>query len=147
MITEYNFIDTNILIYSTFPEEFKEKHIISNKILSDFDNLVISNQIILEYINVSTNNKIFEYPLSTEKALSNIDKYLKIVKLVTNHNIEYSILKEASLEYGIENRKVFDLNIYLIMKINNISNLITFNKNDFEMFKDIKILDIENIKI
>jgi len=136
---EYNFIDTNILIYSTLEDDLK-KNEAANKILNEKPNLFISNQIIFEYINSVTDNALFEYPLTLDNALANIDRYLLFIQVVENHNIDYLELKKVVTKYNIDKTQLFDLNIYLIMKLNDISNLITFNTNNFEMFRDISVI-------
>lgn len=133
-----NFIDTNILIYCSF-SEIEDKHNKAMSYLKDNNNFIISNQIIFEYIRVSTNKKIFENPLSTNVAFNNLDRFLRFIDIVKDHNINYNNLKDIALKQeSIKN--IFDLNIYLTMKLNNISNLITFNDKDFKNFKDINII-------
>ena len=61
------FIDTNILIYSTFPDFDSEKHIQSleslNQLLQSGKPLFVSSQILREYFAISTNGSIFKRPL------------------------------------------------------------------------------------
>jgi len=139
MIESKYFIDTNILIYATFPEIDKYYNN-ANKILIENNNLFISNQIILEYINVSTNNKMFKNYLDIKTALSNIEKYLTFINIVENHNIDAKEIKNNAIKYNILKKRVFDLNIYLTMKLNGIENLITFNVDDFKFFEGINII-------
>ncbi|HOF00937.1 MAG TPA: PIN domain-containing protein [Spirochaetota bacterium] len=133
------FIDTNVLIYSTFPEIDKYYNN-ANKLLTENNNLFISNQIILEYINVSTNNKMFKNYLDIKTAFSNIEKYLTFINVVENHNINAKELKNSAIKYNISKREIFDLNIYLTMKLNGIENLITFNVDDFKSFEGLNII-------
>lgn len=129
------FLDTNILIYASIPDHEYYKRVI--KIFEEKENLYISNQVVLEYIQVMTSKKFFDNPLIIKEALKNIDTFLLLVKLVKDHNINFQDIKN-NLE-NLPTVNMHNLNIYLTMKLNNISNIVTFNDKDFKIFNDIKV--------
>jgi predicted nucleic acid-binding protein len=75
------FIDTNVLIYSTFPDFEPEKHIQSletlNHLLQTGTPLFVSSQILREYFAISTNGSIFKKPLNRKQAVGKIQEFLK----------------------------------------------------------------------
>jgi predicted nucleic acid-binding protein len=83
MLTESEgiFIDTNVLIYSTFPDFEPEKHIQSiealNQLLQSGTPLFVSSQILREYFAISTNGSIFKKPLSRKHAIGKIQEFSK----------------------------------------------------------------------
>lgn len=132
------FIDTNILIYSTIENHIHNKT--AQKLLLSYDNLYISNQIIQEYINTITDKKKIGVDIDLKTAFNNIDTFLNFIRIVNNHNISYSDIKKLAITNNIDKRKIFDLQIYLTMKLNDIDNIITYNVKDFKIFNDINII-------
>jgi len=142
MKSDNYFIDTNILIYYTFPElgyyNMSEKTI--NELIENNITGFISKQILNEYFSISTNPRIISRPLSTNDVSNNIDNFLKIMNILPEENDYQDILKLIK-EYNITGKRIFDLNIYSTMKYNNLINLITANEKDFRSFKNIKIFN------
>ena len=73
------FLDTNILVYSTLHDFDATKHQAATKLLNELYNsdnqLIISTQILREFYAVVTNNKYLENPLTPEQASSQIDYF------------------------------------------------------------------------
>lgn len=67
------FIDTNVLIYQTFEDFDRAKHIQTTNTIQYFlennTELYISPQVIREFFSISTNGKFFEKPLNVEDAI------------------------------------------------------------------------------
>ena len=105
--------------------------------------MFISNQVILEYINTITNEKVFkENAISIKEAVENIYLFLTFIEL-TSIQADYQRLRGNLLKTDIPRSKLFDMNIYATMIENQIDTILTVNMKDFELFKDIKVIDIE----
>jgi len=149
MEQDYNtqFLDTNILVYSTLRDFDEEKHRISTKLLTDLysenKQLVISTQILREFYAVVTNTKYLENPLTPEQASSQID-YFKSVFGV--HAIDMNVIKELQkimIENQVKGQNIHDATIAATMKANNIETIWTFNKKDFSKFEGITAIKPE----
>lgn len=138
------FVDTNVLIYFSYSESgYNEKAKAKLKELSKENQLFISNQIILEYINTITNERLFkENTITIKQAIANIDLFLSFIK-IANSSPEYKDIKDGILDYNLTRAKLFDLNIYLTMLANGINKILTVNKKDFDLFKNIQVLGLE----
>lgn len=138
------FIDTNILVYFSYGKsDFHQRSKDKLKELTKSYQLFISNQVILEYINTITNEKVFkENAISIKEAVENIDLFLTFIEL-TSIQADYQRLRGNLLKTDIPRSKLFDMNIYATMIENQIDTILTVNMKDFELFKDIKVIDIE----
>jgi predicted nucleic acid-binding protein len=134
------FIDTNVLIYYTFPELgfYKASKKIINDLIENNITGFISKQILNEYFSITTNPRIISIPLTRKKSIDNIENFLKILKVLSEES-EYNNILELLKEYNITGKKIFDLNIYNTMLFNKLVNLITANEKDFKSFKNIQI--------
>ncbi|OHD56412.1 MAG: hypothetical protein A2Y33_15595 [Spirochaetes bacterium GWF1_51_8] len=136
------FIDTNILIYASFPEnKFYEKALDCIETLRP-QGLYISRQIVLEYVSVVTNENIYNQYLTSEEAVENIEVFLEYMSIIEPGTpLDTHALKKYLIQYAIKRRMVFDLNIYLTMKANGIPVILTANEKDFNAFQDIEIIN------
>jgi len=75
--SERVFIDTNVLVYSTFVDFEPEKHLDCIKTLNSLDqsgrSLFISAQVLREFYAIVTNDRIFSKPLTSKQALRKIE--------------------------------------------------------------------------
>ena len=139
MKIEYDkfFIDTNILVYNSIETStlFSDIEIIMNNFKNKKYLRFISNQIFNEYYSVLTNPKRIIEPFSVKNVIRNIKKYITFLNILpTPYN--YSLILSELEKYNITGRNIFDFNIYITMKYNNIKNLITVNEKDFIIFKE-----------
>jgi len=138
------FIDSNILIYSTFEDFDVEKHVkctdILNKLLQADAPLFISSQILREYFAVSTNQSIFKKPLTYKQAVSKMKEFLAQINLV--HEKESTIHTLITLigKYAVSRQKIHDMNIVATMVDNDITHLLTYNIQDFKQISEIHLL-------
>jgi predicted nucleic acid-binding protein len=140
------FIDTNILIYSTFPDFDSEKHIQSlqslNQLLQSGKPLFVSSQILREYFAISTNGSIFKRPLNHKQAIGKIHEFLKRFNILLEKETTIQILMDLIEKYTISRQKIHDLNIVATMIDHGISHLLTDNKKDFKRIKDISLYEL-----
>jgi predicted nucleic acid-binding protein len=78
--SERVFVDTNILIYSTFEDFEPEKHVhctdILDKLQKSGTTLFISSQILREFFAISTNQNIFKKPLTYKQAVTKMKEFI-----------------------------------------------------------------------
>ena len=142
--SERVFVDTNILIYSTFEDFDPEKHIQCtdnlNKLLQAGTTLFISSQILREYFAVSTNRNIFKKPLTYKQAVSKMKEFLARFTLVHEKESTIHILITLIGQYAVSRQKIHDMNIVATMVDNDITHLLTYNVQDFKQISEIQLL-------
>jgi len=140
MITQFEkcFIDTNVLIYASYEVfDFHKTAIEALKSMYDF---YVNRQVFLEFYNVSTSNKVL-----SETSVPTV------IRVMKNYSLKYKCLEEnqynveellSKIElYKIKGKDVFDIKIYLDMKYNNITKILTANEDDFKIFPEIEIIN------
>ena len=142
--SERVFVDTNILIYSTFEDFDPEKHVqctdTLNKLLQAGTTLFISSQILREYFAVSTNQNIFKRPLTYKQAVSKMKEFLTRFTLVNEKESTIHILITLIGKYAVSRQKIHDMNIVATMIDNDITHLLTYNVQDFKQINEIQRL-------
>ncbi len=142
--SERVFVDTNILIYSTFEDFDPEKHVqctdTLNKLLQAGTPLFISSQILREYFAVSTNQNIFKKPLTYKQAVSKMKEFLARFTLVHEKESTIHILITLIGKYAVSRQKIHDMNIVATMVDNGITHLLTYNVQDFKQINEIQFL-------
>ncbi len=135
------FLDTNILVYSTLNDFDATKHqivtVLLDRLYSENTQLVISTQILREFYAVVTNNKYLENPLTPKQANRQID-YFKTVFGI--YSIDLNVIKELQkimIAYKVKGQNIHDATIAATMKANNIETIWTYNKKDFNKFEKI----------
>lgn len=140
------FIDSNILIYSTFPDFDSEKHIKSLEYLNRPSHsgsaLFLSSQVLREYFAISTNGTIFKKPLNQRQAIGKINEFLKRFTLLLEKESTIEILIGLIEKQAVSRHKIHDLNIVATMLDHGISRLLTYNRKDFEKIKDISLCEL-----
>ena len=142
--SERVFVDTNILIYSTFEDFDPEKHVqctdTLNNQLQAGTTLFISSQILREYFAVSTNQNIFKKPLTYKQAVSKMKEFLTRFALVHEKESTIHILITLIGKYAVSRQKIHDMNIVATMVDNDITHLLTYNVQDYKQISEIQLL-------
>lgn len=140
------FVDTNVLIYSTFEDYDNDKHIKCLKAIDDHAAagkfLCISPQILREFFAVSTNKKIFKKPLTCKQAAKKIKEFMDVFTMIYETEDTMHSLLALLEKHPIIRQKIHDMNIIATMKDNGVSHLMTFNRDDFKGIKEITLLPI-----
>ena len=125
------FVDTNILIYSTFEDFEREKHLRSTEILHKLQQegtiFFISSQILREYFAITTNNSIFKKPLTCKQAASKMREFISQFIVVNEKKSTINVLIGMIEKYAVSRGKVHDMNIVAAMIDNDIVSLLTYN--------------------
>ena len=142
--SERVFVDTNILIYSTFEDFEPEKHLqcvdTLNRLLQAETILFVSSQILREYFAIATNKNIFKKPLTYKQANMKMKEFLATFTLVHEKESTIQVLIALIGKYAILQQKIHDMNIVATMLDNNITHLLTYNAKDFRKISEIKLL-------
>lgn len=138
------FVDTNILIYSTFEDFEPEKHVQCTEILEKLrrsdTTIFISSQILREYFAIATNKNIFKAPLTYKQASAKMKEFIARFTMVTEKESTINVLIALIGKYAVSRQKIHDMNIVATMCDNGINHLLTYNVKDFEKISEIKLL-------
>jgi predicted nucleic acid-binding protein len=132
------FVDTNVLLYATFKN--LGYYDIANKTLMQYSNLYISKQVIYEFINISLNRKILK-SVNADKVNEYLNAFTTFTNLIDDAPLSLDEIFYHINTFKIYGRRIFDLKIYLDMKSNKISKIITRNEKDFKLYEDIEIIN------
>ncbi len=109
------FIDTNILIYSTFDDFEREKHVKCTESLDKIARagraLFVSPQVLREFFAIATNGTIFKKPLTYKQATRQMRDFLKLFSLVQEKETTVHVLLDLLDKYAVSRQKVHDMNI------------------------------------
>jgi predicted nucleic acid-binding protein len=138
------FIDTNVLVYSTFVDFEPEKHLDCINTLNKLDqsgrSLFVSAQVLREFYAIATNDRIFPKPLTSKQALRKIREFISLFSLAMEKETTLHSLFHLIEQYPVLRQKIHDLNIAATMLDNGIPHLFTYNTRDFKQIKDIHLL-------
>jgi len=141
------FLDTNVLIYQTFEDFDREKHLHVRHVLKYLSEnnykIYVSTQVLREFFSISTNDRLFERPLEVEEALSKIDEFGNTFGVLYDNELSMTKLKEIVSKYKVCKKDIYDANIAATMVANQLEELFTFNIKDFELFDEIRLFKIE----
>ena len=140
------FLDTNVLIYQTFEDFDREKHLHVCHVLKYLSEnnykIYVSTQVLREFFSISTNERLFERPLEVEEALSKIDEFGNTFEVLYDNELSMTTLKEIVSKYKICKKDIYDANIAATIVANQLEELFTFNIKDFEFFDEIRLFKI-----
>ena len=134
----YCFIDTNILVYSSFDDSAYYEE--ANQVLEDLKEsgfaLVISNQIIREFIHTTLAGQKGQVRRSDiDMILGQVKFFERSYKILED---SYHVLEELIHLYevkAISGKKVHDANIVATMIAHKIPYILTHNIKDFVVFE------------
>jgi predicted nucleic acid-binding protein len=143
------FLDSNILIHATLIDFDAEKYVNCSSVLQvlndNENNVFISTQILREFYSIVTNSNIVKKPLTPEQANIRIMDFMLDYEVLPINNSIIEQLLILTQKYQIKGRKVHDTTIAATMIQNNIFTVMTYNKKDFENFKEIKVISPEKL--
>jgi predicted nucleic acid-binding protein len=138
------FLDSNVLIHSTLEDYDPQKYETCSKLIVQLNelgfNIFISTQVLREFYAVVTHPTYLKKPLTPEQANIRILDFMQDFNVLT---IDESVIHELMVltkKYKIKGQKIHDTAIVATMIQNGIKNIFSYNKKDFEIFEDIKIV-------
>ena len=138
--------DTNILVYNQDRDsEFYTQASSYHKLAIDGKiKAVVSSQNLLEFSAIMVNPKKITKPLQQRMAASEMEKYIQSEKfgIIYPHAKTMPIFTHLLKKYPLKNpRQTIDLFLVATMIANDIFQILTLNKKDFQ-FNEIKIIDL-----
>jgi predicted nucleic acid-binding protein len=100
--------------------------------------IFLFTQILREFYAVVTSSKFLVKALPPELAKKQIDFFISSFSILPVSVSEISICTELCARYNNVGQKIHDTNIVATMLSNDIEVIITCNKKDFALFKEIK---------
>lgn len=142
--SNYILLDSNVLVYAadkTSPYyHFSKK--LRDKGLKGEELLCVCSQTLTEFIAIVTDLKRVKNPITSEKAIKEVEKYLiaeNILKIYPNE-VSFQKLIEIAKKYKVKKQEIFDLQLISTMLANGVNKIYTFNVEDFSKIKEIKVL-------
>jgi len=138
-------LDTNILVY--YHQELSHFHLqaraVMEKGLKRKMPLCICPQVLMEFYSTITNPKRVTDPVSSEAAIREIEKYFTCRWIVKIHPKEKTLAATIELmqKYRVKQMEIFDLQLVAVMLSNRVKRIYTFNRDDFEKFTEIEVVE------
>jgi predicted nucleic acid-binding protein len=143
------FIDTNILVYASLEDFEPIKYINSIEILRQLVEsqhpVFISTQIIREFLSVSTNKKFLKNPLPIKEANQKVKEFRENFEILNIEIETIERLMKIAEKHQISGKNIHDATITATMLENGIKNILTYNKKDFEIYKEITVHSPEEL--
>ncbi|MDD2716188.1 MAG: PIN domain-containing protein [Candidatus Wallbacteria bacterium] len=135
------FLDTNILVYlaNEDADNHEEVKTAFSRIMKEAE-LWISTQVLREYAVVMTRTGYLKRALKPSEAVEDIEKWLKIFKIAGESPETTAILLNLIKKYDLKGKRIHDANIVASMIETGIKKIFTYNRADFAIFKEIKII-------
>lgn len=141
-------MDTNILVYAI--DEISPFHLAS-RILRDKGiagevNLCVCPQVLKEFFAIVTDSKRVTKPRSPKETIEEIEKYLRSENIAKIYPKEDTLVRTINLlkKYNLKTQQVFDVQLVATMLSNSITQLYTYNQEDFLRFGEIEVLTPPN---
>lgn len=146
MITsDASFLDTNVLIYAAdenSPFFGRSRNLLDKGLAGKLD-LCISLQTMSEFFAVITDPKRVEKPRTQVEALTEMKKYFhsQRIRKIYPEPATSAIMLELLERYPVKKQEIFDLQLVAVMLSNKVKRIYTFNRNDFEKFTEIEVVE------
>ncbi len=142
-------LDTNILLAAT--DESRPGHEIVREIIANSGEkrlgLCVSGQVVREYLTVATRPPESNgLGLSVEHATSNVDAFLRFLELLEDSDAAVGKLIGLCRSYELRGKRIHDANIVVTMLTHGVDYLLTLNIRDFEAFREISLLVLEDFE-
>ncbi|MFH1192216.1 MAG: type II toxin-antitoxin system VapC family toxin [bacterium] len=137
-------LDANILVYAADKSSpfYKRSVMIREKGMKGEISICVCPQVLTEFFAIITDPRRVANPRTQKEALEEIEEYLledKVFKIYQLPNIIEIMLKLLK-QHRIKRQKIFDLQLVATMLANDVKQIYTYNKKDFEKFQEIKVL-------
>lgn len=138
---EYCVVDTNLLVYSTVTANpwFEDARRWLTALQGQKIALCVTTQILREYLVVLTRGNIFEINFTVEQAIGELEALLPSLVVLGETPDSAVRLRELMRRYQVRGKQIHDANIVATMLTYDITRLATFNRADFERFKEISL--------
>lgn len=136
-------LDTNILLRSVDPnsESYSLVRNAVNNLVSEGGNCYITPQVLVEFWVVATRPiNVNGLGWTTQKSQEEINEFLDQFYLLTENADVFPVWLSLVTEYDIKGKRAHDIRLLAVMKIHQITHLLTFNPTDFIPIPNITIL-------
>lgn len=139
------FLDTNILVY--LADEGDEFHETARRIFEDIIEkyeVWISRQVLREYAVAVSRKEVVEKVLKPKQIKDDVTKWEESFNIIDETQDVTENLKNLILKYNLKGKRIHDANIVASMMTFSIPLLFTYNINDFQVFEEIQIMEIQS---
>ena len=130
------------IVQFTLNQHKKAKEI-RNKAASGELPCCLAPQNLYEFFSIITDSRKISKPLSTNKALQEVEKYYSSSRIRMIYPLETTPLKlmELAKKYQIKRQEIHDIHLLATMIENEVFGIYTRNDAHFRKFKDIDVLN------
>ena len=141
-------IDTDFLLAVEIREHpFHEPaHALFEKLLSAGDSLALAPQVLAEFAHVATDQRRFPKPLSMPRALERAKWWWEAseVEQVFPGANSVALALEWMEEHSLGRKRILDTHLAAMLRMNEVSSLVTNNQSDFRVFECFELLDFRS---
>lgn len=142
--------DTNILVYNQDSDSqfYEQSSLYHQKAIEGKIEAVISSQNLLEFSAIMINPKKITKPMSQKLVALELKKYIdsEVFEIIYPNLKTFPIFTELFTKYRLKNpRQMFDFFLMATMISNDIFQILTLNKKDFQV-KGIKVVEFTEQK-
>lgn len=142
-------IDTNILL-RLVPDSDPDRTIVLSalrKLRAQNEQLLYTTQVLAEFWAVCTRPATARggyglSPIKTERKAKMIERFCE---LLTENLATHQEWRRLIVSHAVQGVVIHDARLVAVMKVHGISNILTFNKDDFKRFSEIKALSPSDI--
>jgi predicted nucleic acid-binding protein len=138
-------VDTNFLVYSTVssnPWHHEARGWLTALKLQEMV-LCATTQILREYLVVLTRGDVFKTTFTADEALSELEALLPSLEVLGETEESAARLRDLVRRYQVRGKQIHDANIVAVMLSHGVSRLATYNRTDFERFKEVTLEPIQ----
>jgi len=141
---EIALLDTNVLVYAadeSSPFHKDSKNILANALLGNVE-ICICPQVLLEFFAILTDSRRVKNPREPDEVIEEIEKYLSSKNIAKIYPEEDTLPKTIELlqKYKLKRQTVFDAQLVATMLSNNVTQIYTYNEDDFLKFEEVEVL-------
>lgn len=141
-------IDTNILTRSVQPSHSMHRQAVNavSELKIRGGDLCICPQNLVEFWVVATRPQTVNgLDMSASDAALELTKIRSLFRLLEDNSLIYSEWERIVVEYRVSGKNAHDARLVAAMKTHGVSQLLTFNGDDFKRYSDITVLSPETI--
>jgi hypothetical protein len=107
----------------------------------------VTPQVLCEFFATVTNPKRTARPLTQKEALIEMEQYLSspVIDTISFQPHTQGFIIDLLKRYPVSGQDIFDLQLVATMLSNGINRVYTFNRSDFEQYKEIEVLSPESV--
>lgn len=144
--SETALLDTNVIVYAVDDQSpfYQPAKALCEKGLRGEISIGITPQVVHEFLAIITDPRRTHSPLPLTDAIAEISKFIQspFVSKIYPTSLYFDNFLSLLKKYNISKQDVFDTQLVAVMLSNNVTKLFTYNRSDFEIYREIDLLPL-----